>query len=260
MKRGAIQFLFLIFVSIALASAATLSPSEQSDVSVPVDRDFPIIEIHSPQNTTYNNATQILINFTITELTLNAIWYSLNYEQNITISQPIYLNFSEGNYVLTIYANDSLNRVNSSQVSFTINNTINSCGDAICSSQESCSICQIDCGSCQSNGGAPGGSGSGGGGGGDISLQTPDQNEDTEIPEQERNQTPLGREAGNQEEKPGIRETEESKKTSIFFISILIIAILVIIILIIIYQARKRKNKNTGRKPLKATFPGKKRF
>lgn len=253
-KRGAIQpikFLFLAILSIALvttiASSANLSPEEQTDVSIPVDNDSPIIEIHSPQNTTYNNFSQILINFTITDLTLNTIWYSLNHEQNITISSPFYLNFSENNYILTLYANDSLNRISSEEVSFLVSNSIIPCGDAICSSQESCSSCQQDCGSCPQPPGDGGSSGGGGGGGGAVTQQS-SQDEDIEIPEQERNQTPLGGETASEDEAQ-TNGKKSSQTPSIFSTTIFIIITLIIIssVIILIIFYKKRKNKKTSK-------------
>lgn len=147
---------------LASVSATTLSPSEQTDVSIAIDGDFPIINIISPQGTTYNGNAPILIDFTVSDLTLDTIWYSLNYKKNYTITQPFSLDLQEGNYVLTIYANDSLNRLSYSEVTFLVDNSISSCGDSICTNQESCSICPADCGSCsQSQQPSGGGSGPG---------------------------------------------------------------------------------------------------
>lgn len=170
MRRGRIILLFVLFslvsTGLVLAGSGSLSPI---DVGVTVqDNGFPRITILTPQNTSYNNATPLLVNYTIIEPTLDSIWYSLNSQPNITITGPFSLSFAEGSYNLKIYANDSINRINSSEVSFFMNASLAPfCGDTICNfPTEDCSVCPTDCGSCPPS--PPGGGG--GGGGGSISL------------------------------------------------------------------------------------------
>ena len=76
-----LAFLSAIFFLINIVSSAQLSPSEQSNIRVAVDGDSPIISIMSPKNITYGNAT-ILINYTISDITIDSAWYSLNNKEN----------------------------------------------------------------------------------------------------------------------------------------------------------------------------------
>lgn len=154
----------LILISISLVQGQdSLSPSQGTDVNVTVDGDFPLITILNPQAITYSNFTPLLINFTIFDHTLDKIWYSLdNGLTNTTILGLFNLELAEGDYTIIIYANDSFSRTNSSQVDFSINNSIPVCGNAICDASESCSSCSVDCGSCST---PPNGGGGGGGGG-----------------------------------------------------------------------------------------------
>ena len=123
---------FLIFKIIT--PNLQLSPIKQTNVLVVIDNDFPTVYIHSPTNITYNQ-TNILINYTIIDQTLDSVWYSLNNEKNITIHGPFYINTSENNYTITIYANDSLNRINYSTIFFSITN-IQKCEECLSSQQE----------------------------------------------------------------------------------------------------------------------------
>ncbi len=115
MKR---LIIFLLLISLASAQQS-LSPSERTGVFILVDNDYPIINIISPLTTTYQSS-QILVNYTIIEHSLDSVWYSLNDEKNISISSHFYLSLNEGNYALKIYANDSFGRVNFSEVQFNV--------------------------------------------------------------------------------------------------------------------------------------------
>lgn len=160
-----ISGLYLLTINITYAQNQ-FSPS---DVSVTIDESYPIIIISHPTNTNYNNATPLSVNFSIIEISLDSIWYWLNNGMNISINGNFTLNLPEGSYRLRIYANDSLNRINFSEVNFTINNSINFCGNFVCNQEENCISCPQDCGSCPpsgSSGGSGGSSGGGSGGGG----------------------------------------------------------------------------------------------
>ena len=245
MKKKIILFLILVSINLVLAEQKSLSPSGQSNISIAIDSDFPVVEILSPQNTTYNNQIPILVNFTIIELTLDTIWYSLNYIENISILLPFYLNLSEDSYILTIYANDSLNRINFSEVVFTINNTAITCGDSICSSQESCSFCSEDCGACPSSG--TGGNGDGGGGTGTIPSPEEIEIPETTVPEAQL--TDKSKENQTQE-KPKIPKTSEKeiRRINYTFLMVFSILLLLIIISIAIYLKTKRKKKSEAKR------------
>jgi hypothetical protein len=146
--RKVLMVLFA-FMFVSLVSANGLSPSENTDVIVTVDGEAPLIIIYEPQNITYNNATPILVNYTIIEQSLDSAWYWLNNSNNITINGSFFLEIPEGNYQLRIYANDTLGRVNFTDVNFTVDNSILACGDLICTlGLEDCSSCFVDCGVC----------------------------------------------------------------------------------------------------------------
>ncbi|MDO8508712.1 MAG: hypothetical protein Q7S27_03435 [Nanoarchaeota archaeon] len=117
--------LILLIVLIQIVSAQqALSPSEKTGIFILVDKDAPQVSITSPQNISYNNKTLLLVNYTIIEHTLDTIWYSLNNDENLSISSPFYLSLPEGLYNLKIYANDSFKRTNFSEINFIINNSI----------------------------------------------------------------------------------------------------------------------------------------
>ena len=238
MKRLIIIILLIFYLPLAIAQQS-LSPSENTGIKILVDNSPPIIEIISPKNITYNNATSLLINFTIIEHSLDSIWYSLNNQQNITIFNPFYINLPEGPYTLIIYANDSRNRINSSRVYFSINNSIPSCSDSICSINENCNLCPQDCGICPAATGNGGGSSGGGGGGGSIpATETTKENEEDKASATDNN--PSFEEKTPQEK---IKENEQRIKVNYKIILLFIIPLLIIISLIILYKFINQKNK-----------------
>ena len=159
MKRKVVFLIVLFLVSLAGAVEESLSPSNDADVSVTVDGDTPEIVIHTPENKTYNNLTLIFVNYTVRDVSHQATWYSLNLANNLSVSNLFNLSLAEGNYLLRIYANDSFGRENYSEVSFSVNNSIVYCGNAVCELQENCSSCVADCGVCQISEPSQGGGG-----------------------------------------------------------------------------------------------------
>ena len=240
MKKYNIIFLISFFLYIATASQS-FSPEERGNVLVIVDGDPPVINIISPLNTTYNNATPLLVNYTISDQSLDSIWYSINNQQNITISSPFYLDLAEGNYIIRIYANDSFNRINFSEVYFSINNSIVFCGNNISNAGESCTNCQIDCGVCPPS--TPPGSS----GGETIEIKEPAKNETPPTQEDILNKTKPNKTAPEQE--TAQEDIKRPINLYIIFIPALILIIIIIttIILLIIYEKEKearRKTKN----------------
>lgn len=162
MKRAII--IFLILFSISLVSAQ-LSPSESSDVSVIVDVSPPEVEIIDPKPITYNNAIEIPFKFSVSDLSLDTTWYSLNGADNVTYLGEFSLPLLEGDHSIIAYANDSSDRLGVTQINFTIDNSVSFCGNNFCSTEETCSSCVADCGICppaNDNGGSGGGGGGGG--------------------------------------------------------------------------------------------------
>lgn len=237
-----LAFLSALLLLINIVSSAELSPSEQSNFRIAVDGDSPIINIINPKNTTYSNQVPLLVNYTVFDSTLDSTWYSLNNEKNISISNPFYLALQEGNYKLRIYANDSFNRINFSEVSFRINNSVPFCGDYSCNLNENCNSCPFDCGSCPSS--APG---TGSGGGGFLAKPgTPSSNETSK-------EKPKSTRTLNESEKPSEQNITEipfirTKFSYTSLIVILGIVIILIVILIWIFLYLKTKEKKKGRR------------
>ncbi len=240
MKLKILILIFISFIAIS-TSQESLSPSEKSDIVVAVDGEYPIIIILNPENISYNNATPILLNYTIMEISLDSIWYSLNNQQNITISAPIYLSLPEGDYFLRLYANDSFNRVNFSEIQFNVNNSIPSCGDAICDIEESCSNCPIDCGQCPSQD-------KGSSGGASASSEIP------EIKKINETQPLSGENISYDEEKKSnissgkIPEIIKINYQTLFYLIISIIILIIVIFIIIHKPKKKEKYKNESRR------------
>ncbi|MFP4567663.1 MAG: S8 family peptidase [Candidatus Woesearchaeota archaeon] len=65
----------------------------------------PKITIHSP-NKTYYNTTEISLNLSVDDITLNETWFNYN-GTNTTYTTPTKINLSEGEHTIIIYANDS---------------------------------------------------------------------------------------------------------------------------------------------------------
>ena len=231
MKNIILLSLILFLIPFSQAEQS-LSPSGQSDIRIVVDGEPPVVNIINPKNTVYNNATPLLVNYTIFDVTHDSTWYSINNQENITISAPFYINLPEGNYLLVIHANDSFNRINFSEVNFTINNSAPFCGNAVCNIGESCSNCPIDCSQCPSQGGSSSGGASG--------------TQPSTIPENKINETePLSGRDISYEEKERIPsgKIQEKIKTNyqtLFYISSILI--LVIIIFIILKNKKRRKH------------------
>jgi hypothetical protein len=84
------------------------------------DTTAPSISIIRPQNTNYNNRTQ-LINISTSGAT--NIWYNWN-GTNISYTGTVYVTFAEGANTLYAYANDSASNSNSTFVTFTVDTTV----------------------------------------------------------------------------------------------------------------------------------------
>ncbi len=212
-----------IFLISFVSAQQSLSPSERTGIFILVDNTPPIITILSPQPTNYNNATSLLGNFTIADPSLDSVWYSLNDKENITITSYFYLSLSEGNYNLKIYANDSRNRQNFSEVNFKIDNSIPSP---------------------QPPSSASSGSGSGGSGpsGPDsFSKEKNDSSIQNEHNQKEPEKNITKNESSEKNIPPNISTEQQRIKAS--YQLIFIILILIIIIIIISYKFIKNLNK-----------------
>jgi len=149
MKKLCVFFVVFVFgLTFIVAQESALSPSAETGVAVAVDSRAPIVIIDSPQSIVYNNATPIPVDYTIDDVSHDSTWYWLNDGLNVSSSGNFTLDLAEGNNTLTIYANDSFNRIGFSSVIFSVNNSMVFCGNNLCDASENCSICSVDCGAC----------------------------------------------------------------------------------------------------------------
>ena len=94
-----------------------------TNVSVQVISDTtpPAVKIYYPTNSTINTLTNINLNFSATDTSLDKIWYNLDGGTNITITQNTTFNSSMGIHTLYLFANDTQNNMNNSEkVNFVI--------------------------------------------------------------------------------------------------------------------------------------------
>ncbi|GAI76471.1 unnamed protein product, partial [marine sediment metagenome] len=105
----------------------SLGCTDQDSVTFFKDSILPNILITSPSNNSNHSINTIDINYTVSDTNLDSCWYSNDtYSTNTTITcgQNITtIIWSDGQHNVTIWANDSLNNVNSSSVTFTIDTT-----------------------------------------------------------------------------------------------------------------------------------------
>jgi len=93
----------------------TSNNNGSSSVTFTIDLTAPLIEIISPSNRSYGNAT-ILVNVSSDG---DNIWYNWN-GTNVTYTGAVNVTFSEGSNTLVIYANDSAGNLNVTNITFTI--------------------------------------------------------------------------------------------------------------------------------------------
>ncbi|MBI5046845.1 S8 family serine peptidase, partial [Candidatus Micrarchaeota archaeon] len=86
-----------------------------------IDLSSPTLSIISPANTTYTTA-QVRVNISASDLTLDSIWF-YNGTANESYSSSVVRNSSEGSNTVIAYANDSVGRINSTNVSFLVDTT-----------------------------------------------------------------------------------------------------------------------------------------
>ncbi len=100
----------------------TIGNENYSKVVFTKDTTIPILVVYSPKNITYKSS-EILINFTASDLSkIDTLWY-YNGTNNITYTSPHYININEGHYTYIFYANDSAGNMNQSSISFALDTT-----------------------------------------------------------------------------------------------------------------------------------------
>ena len=89
-----------------------------------IDLTSPVITIINPKSQGYNTNTSLSLNYTATDSLsgINLCWFNLDNGANTTLAtcQNTTFNTSEGTHTVYVYANDSVGRVGSSSVSFTV--------------------------------------------------------------------------------------------------------------------------------------------
>src|SRR3989344_540931 len=115
--RGITGLTTKIFDKINTKATAVLAT-----LAISVDAGPPAIFISSPINKTYNYNNTLELNFTVIDDNLDKIYYNIDNGQNTTITgnTTFSVNLSSS-HTLTLYANDTLGRLNSSSVTFSIN-------------------------------------------------------------------------------------------------------------------------------------------
>lgn len=160
---------FLIFISLILIkeySPVLFAPegiqygAGKYGVGLYIGNDLypPAIKIYSPRSINYGNKTPLTAAYEIIEgLGISAVWYSLNDVANISIvkenfSKAFNLELAEGNYSFKIFANDTGNNLNFSQVIFTVNNSLPYCGDSNVNMNlgEECDLADLNSKTCAS--------------------------------------------------------------------------------------------------------------
>ena len=109
------------------ASDDVAMTNETSERLLTVDTIVPTINIISPTNNTNSSNTGLDVTYTVSDTNLHSCWYNnqtgganatLSGCSNITT-----ITWTDDQYNLTIFANDSANNINSSSVTFTIDTT-----------------------------------------------------------------------------------------------------------------------------------------
>ncbi|MBT7706137.1 hypothetical protein HN747_01690 [archaeon] len=93
--------------------------------TITLDTLEPFVGIIAPENTSYNNQTQ-LVNISSSDLGVgvDTIWFTNSSGVNETYTSAVYRTFPEGSNTLKAYANDSLGHVNTTSVIFWIDTSI----------------------------------------------------------------------------------------------------------------------------------------
>lgn len=79
---------------------------------------LPSLVLHSPINQTYL-FDRVLLNYSVSGASY--VWYKLDNGTNVTINQSVYINVTQGNHTLFIYANNSGELTVSRNVTFSVN-------------------------------------------------------------------------------------------------------------------------------------------
>ncbi|HVY01630.1 MAG TPA: hypothetical protein VHA12_02610 [Candidatus Nanoarchaeia archaeon] len=126
-KRG----LFFIFISLIILSSFSISAEEDHqntsitgkltsqpfNLAVQVIAIYPSLEIISPKNNTYWQ-NQTFLNYSVSDAA--HVWYSLDAQQNITLTSSKFFNTSAGSHSISLYANNTAGYLVYKNVNFSI--------------------------------------------------------------------------------------------------------------------------------------------
>jgi hypothetical protein len=88
-----------------------------------VDTINPAISIVSPSQAYYPSGVNMLLNISATDTNKDTTWFYTNGTVNITYTVPVTLNFTDGIYNMTAWANDSAGRTNTTNRTFIVDTT-----------------------------------------------------------------------------------------------------------------------------------------
>ena len=92
-------------------------------ITFAIDTTNPIMEIESPMNKMYNNATQLLTISTSDNVAVDTIWYNWN-GVDVTYSSAYYITFDEGLNTIHAWVNDSVGHISTTSLTFSIDTTV----------------------------------------------------------------------------------------------------------------------------------------
>ena len=110
-----------LFYAWARDSAGNINITAQRTANV--DRENPSIDIVLPISQNYNTNTSIPLNYTVSDVNIQACWYNFDNGANktLTCGQNTTFNISEATHTVYMFANDSSGRVGTDNVTFSVN-------------------------------------------------------------------------------------------------------------------------------------------
>jgi hypothetical protein len=110
------------FHGVAFDNASRTGVSEARTINI---TSYPVLNIYSPANASYYVNQSILVHFNATDTNLASLWY-FNGTSNVSYTGLIRINYSTiGSRTWIFYANDSVGRLTSKSVTFSIGNLVN---------------------------------------------------------------------------------------------------------------------------------------
>jgi len=100
-----------------------------TNVTFFVDSVVPVITIDHPVDVIYDFNSSLPLNFTVSDVTssVNSCWFHLNNGSNVTVANCLNTTFSvggDGQYTLTLFANDSLGNLGSNNANFSVSTAV----------------------------------------------------------------------------------------------------------------------------------------